>query len=59
MAKNTGSICVNDALRDPYEQCFSREGLQYRLKWHVSLRVSRQVRYCRVHSVLEDQKLLD
>ena len=59
VAKNTGSICVNDALRDPYTSSVFDRGLQHRLKWHVSLRVPRQVRYWRVHSVLEGQKLLE
>ena len=35
VAKNTGSICVNDASRDPYTSSVFHGGLQHRLKWHV------------------------
>ena len=35
VAKNTGSICVNYALRDPHTNSVFHGGLQHRLKWHV------------------------
>ena len=48
VAKNTGSICVNGALGDPYTSRVFHGGLQYRLTWHVSCII-----------VLEDKKLLE